>query len=104
MAGRAHSMLLKLPSLFDNAEISDHYSCGVPEAFVLSKQISNAWAKFARTGNPSHSGLPRWPAYRSERRATMYRDAPCHVRNDAEQEALRHSTIVNSSKREPRDT
>ncbi len=74
---------------FDNAEICDHYSCGVPEAFVLSKQISNAWANFARTGNPSHSGLPRWPAYRSERRATMYLDAPCHVRNDAEQDALR---------------
>src|SRR6266481_1776531 len=74
---------------FDNAEICDHYSCGVPEAFVLSKQISNAWANFARTGNPSHSGLPRWPAYRSERRATMYLDAPCHVRNDAEREALR---------------
>src|SRR5713101_1967036 len=74
---------------FDNAEICDHYSCGVPEAFVLSKQISNAWANFPRTGNPSHSGLPRWPAYRSERRATMYLDAPCHVRNDAEQDALR---------------
>ena len=74
---------------FDNAEISDHYSCGVPEAFVLSKQISNAWANFARTGNPGHSGLPRWPAYRSERRATMYLDAPCHVHNDAEQDALR---------------
>jgi len=74
---------------FDNAEIGDHYSCGVPEAFVLSKQISNAWANFARTGNPSHSGLPRWPAYRSERRATMYLDAPCHVRNDAEQDGWR---------------
>jgi carboxylesterase type B len=59
---------------FDNAEICDHYSCGVPEAFVLSKQISNARANFARTGNPSHSGLPRWPAYRSERCA-MYLDA-----------------------------
>jgi carboxylesterase type B len=43
---------------FDNAEICDHYSCGVPEAFVLSKQISNAWANFAQTGNPSYSGLP----------------------------------------------
>jgi para-nitrobenzyl esterase len=74
---------------FDNAEICDHYSCGIPEAFVLSKQISNAWANFARTGNPSHSGLPPWPAYISERRATMYLDAPCHVRNNAEQDALR---------------
>jgi para-nitrobenzyl esterase len=74
---------------FDNAEICDHYSGGVPEAFVLPKQISNAWANFARTGNPSHSGVPRSPAYRSERRATMYLDAPCHVRNDAGHGALR---------------
>jgi para-nitrobenzyl esterase len=53
---------------FDNAEICDHPS-GVPQAVILSKQISDAWANFARTGNPSHIGWPRWPAYRS---------APCN--------------------------
>lgn len=73
---------------FDNAEICDHYSCGVSEAFLLSKQIGNAWANFARTGNPSHSGLPRWPAYRSERRAMMYLGA-MSCSQHAEQDALR---------------
>jgi para-nitrobenzyl esterase len=74
---------------FDNAEICDHYSGGTPEAFTLSKQISTAWTNFARSGNPNHDGLPHWPTYTAEHRATMYFDAPCEVRNDAEGEGLR---------------
>jgi para-nitrobenzyl esterase len=74
---------------FDNAEICDHYSGGTPEAFVLSKQISTAWVSFARTGNPNHDGLPHWPTYTAEHRATMYFDTPCEVRNDPEGEGLR---------------
>ena len=74
---------------FDNAEICDHYSGGTPEAIVLSKQISTAWVNFARTGNPNHDGLPHWPAYTSEQRATMYFDRPCEVRNNPEREGLR---------------
>jgi len=74
---------------FDNAEICDHYSGGTPEAFVLSKQISTAWENFARTGNPNHDGLPHWPTYTAEHRATMYFDTPCEVRNDPEGEGLR---------------
>ena len=74
---------------FDNAEICDHYSGGTPEAFVLSKQISTAWVNFARTGNPNHDGLPHWPTYTAENRATMYFDSPCEVRNNPEREGLR---------------
>jgi para-nitrobenzyl esterase len=74
---------------FDNAEICDHYSGGTPEAFVLSKQISTAWVNFARTGNPNHEGLPHWPTFTSEQRATMYFDTPCAVRNDPEGEGLK---------------
>jgi para-nitrobenzyl esterase len=74
---------------FDNAEICDHYSGGTAEALLLSKQISTAWVNFARSGNPNHKGLPHWPAYTSEQRATMYFDAPCVVRNDPEGQGLR---------------
>ena len=34
-----------------------------PESADLSKQISGAWAAFARSGDPNHSGLPRWDRY-----------------------------------------
>jgi para-nitrobenzyl esterase len=73
---------------FDNAEICDHYSAGSPAAFALSKQISTAWVNFARSGNPNHSGLPHWPAYTTNHRATMYFDTSCEVRNDAEGKGL----------------
>ena len=74
---------------FDNAGICDHYSGSTPDAFVLSKQISTAWVNFARTGNPNHDGLPQWPKYTAEQRATMYFDTPCEVLDDPEGEGLR---------------
>jgi para-nitrobenzyl esterase len=74
---------------FDNAEICDHYSAGDPGAFVLSKQLSKAWVNFARTGNPNHDGLPDWPTYKAESRATMSFDAPCEIRYDPEGKGLK---------------
>jgi para-nitrobenzyl esterase len=75
--------------VFDNAHICDHYSAGDPGAFVLSKQMSSAWVSFARTGDPNHDGLPNWPAYTAESRATMFFDAPCKVRFDPEGKGLK---------------
>ena len=75
--------------VFDNAELCDHYSGMLPEALALAKQISGAFASFARTGNPNHPGLPNWPAYTAENRATMIFDSPCTVRNGPESEGLR---------------
>lgn len=36
-----------------------------PGTAVLSRQISSAWAAFARSGNPNHAGLPVWRPYNS---------------------------------------
>ncbi|KKN15752.1 hypothetical protein LCGC14_0982850 [marine sediment metagenome] len=41
------------------------------EAKKLSEKIMDAWIAFARTGNPSHSGIPEWPKYNTEKRSTM---------------------------------
>jgi para-nitrobenzyl esterase len=45
-----------------------------PQSEQLSRQLSGAWAAFARTGNPSQKGL-NWPAYTSAEGATMIFDA-----------------------------
>jgi len=74
---------------FDNAELCDHYGGGSAEAIVLSKQVSTAWVSFARTGNPYHDGLPHWPKYTSEHRATMQFDRSCEIRNGPESQGLR---------------
>jgi para-nitrobenzyl esterase len=44
-----------------------------PESEQLSRQLSGAWAAFARSGNPSQGGLA-WPAYTLASRATMVFD------------------------------
>jgi para-nitrobenzyl esterase len=46
-----------------------------PEAEHLSRQLSGAWAAFARTGKPSQKGQA-WPAYTLAERTTTVFDAP----------------------------
>jgi len=74
---------------FDNADLCPRYSGGGPEALKLSSAMGEAWANFARTGKPGHRGLPDWPAYTIEKRATMIFNNPCAVKNDPEGECLR---------------
>ena len=59
-----------------------------PESEQLSKQLSAAWAAFARTANPGTKDL-RWPAYTLSHRATMIFDAA-------------NSAVVNDPDREER--
>jgi para-nitrobenzyl esterase len=60
-----------------------------PQMRTLAKIVSNTWVAFARTGNPNHSGLPDWPAYDVNTRATMTFNTPCKVANDLEGEVRR---------------
>jgi para-nitrobenzyl esterase len=53
-----------------------------PERFQAARNMSHAWATFARTSNPSFEGIPRWPAYTLDTRSTMFLDAECRVVND----------------------
>lgn len=53
-----------------------------PELQPLADKISGAWLAFARAGNPSHSGIPKWPAYNASDRSTMHMDNEWRVAND----------------------
>lgn len=52
------------------------------DRFKAARNMSRAWASFARTSNPSHDEIPPWPAYTLDKRATMFLDADCKLVND----------------------
>jgi para-nitrobenzyl esterase len=52
------------------------------DRFKVARNMSRAWASFARSSNPNHDEIPNWPAYTLETRATMFLDAECKVVND----------------------
>ena len=49
---------------------------------AMADKISGAWVAFARTGNPSHPGLPRWRPFDPEHRATMVFSTQPRLVND----------------------
>jgi para-nitrobenzyl esterase len=61
-----------------------------PDAERVAHAMMHAWAAFARSGEPSHPGLPRWPPYAPPRRATMELGSACRV-VDAPDEARRRA-------------
>lgn len=62
---------LEIPFIF-RQDSSLGYSYVGPKGSwtLLSDQMSDAWARFARTGDPNGAGLPTWPRYGTEH-ATM---------------------------------
>jgi para-nitrobenzyl esterase len=69
--GSCHA--LEIPFVFGTiAEPGvDRFTGGSPEALALADKMQDAWIAFARSGDPSTDALGEWPAYDTERRATM---------------------------------
>ncbi|MCI0487560.1 MAG: carboxylesterase/lipase family protein [Blastocatellia bacterium] len=74
---------MEIPFVFNHIDVSESM-VGPVNAQVrkLESASAGAWAALSRTGNPNHKGLPVWPAYTPDKRATMIFDAPCRVEND----------------------
>jgi para-nitrobenzyl esterase len=82
----AHGLLkcchaLEIPFVFDNVEIAS-ITGQREDRPQLTEAFSEAWIAFARSGNPSHAGIPEWPAYNAKERPTMIFDVPCRVEQD----------------------
>ncbi|MDP3175792.1 MAG: carboxylesterase/lipase family protein [Phenylobacterium sp.] len=54
-----------------------------PDAHALAAQVNDTWTAFAATGDPNGAGLPHWPAYTAQRRATLLIDQHSQVVDDA---------------------
>jgi para-nitrobenzyl esterase len=78
---------LEIPFVFD---ITDDVGMtgDRPDKHELAAQVSEAWASFARSGDPNHPGIPKWEPYSAEDRSTMLFDVPCHVEIDPYREEL----------------
>ncbi len=65
---------MEIPFVFDNVttDAGIEMTEGGPEAAALAKTVSEAWVQFAKTGRPSAEGLPEWPEYTKENRASMH--------------------------------
>jgi para-nitrobenzyl esterase len=53
-----------------------------PTSIQTAKNMSEFWSTFARKGHPEAKGQPTWPAYTTQKRATMFIDADCKVVDD----------------------
>ena len=79
---------MEIPFVFNNARIHASMTGGGASADILAGRMSDAWLAFARTGNPNTPSLPEWPAYTPDRRATMFFDNECAVRDGHDRELL----------------
>jgi para-nitrobenzyl esterase len=53
-----------------------------PDSRRMADQMAGAWVAFAKSGNPSHRGIPDWPAYTTDTRQTMIFNSTSRVAND----------------------
>ena len=54
---------------------------------ALSEKMAGSLLQFMKTGKPNGGGLPDWPAYTSDKGATMVLDDIPIVKNDPDREA-----------------
>jgi para-nitrobenzyl esterase len=90
--GACHA--IELPFVFGvlDKEGAEGFAGSGPDAERLSENLMDAWIAFARSGDPSHAGLPggRWDRYDTQKRATMVLGRECAIDHDiagAEREA-----------------
>jgi para-nitrobenzyl esterase len=73
---------IELAFVFDTIETATGMIGMGSDLQPLADKVSGAWAAFARNGNPSHPGIPKWPAYDTTSRATMVFNDECKVVDD----------------------
>jgi para-nitrobenzyl esterase len=76
----------ELQFCFDNTLRCEQGTGNTPEAQALARKMADAWAKFARTGNPSQPGLT-WLPSDPDGNQTMVWDNECRMVDDPESEA-----------------
>jgi para-nitrobenzyl esterase len=89
---------IELPFVFDNLDAGLPMTGPGKGRQALAERVSGAWVAFARSGDPNHARLPRWPTFTSDERATMIFNTECEVVNDpnGEERKLLQSLLANA--------
>jgi para-nitrobenzyl esterase len=83
----------ELPFVFNNTDRCATMTGGGADARELGGKMADAWIAFARSGNPSHKGLPKWPAFNAASCPTMIFDNACTVQNAPDTEHRKVLTL-----------
>jgi para-nitrobenzyl esterase len=80
--------VVDVPFVFNNVDRAPGLSGPNPgqRYFTLGKEVSTAWATFARTGKPGAPGLPDWKPYTVKDRETMILDYDSQLVSDPRRE------------------
>jgi para-nitrobenzyl esterase len=83
---------LEIPFVFDNLDRggAELLLGSGGDRQSIADAMHRAWIAFARSGDPSHAGLPAWPAYDLDRRSTMRFDETCELLADPAAEDRAH--------------
>ncbi len=77
---------LDLPFVFDNLDRARDMVGSGEAQNALRDRMVGAWVAFAKSGNPSHAGLPEWTAFDLASRDTMILDNECRLVSDPHRE------------------
>ena len=77
---------MEIPFVFDNTDVGDYMTGGGPRPKALAEKMSSAWVNFARTGDPNHTGLPRWDVFTADKCPTMIFNDVCQATNNPDTE------------------
>jgi len=73
---------LDIPFVFYNMDIGASMTGSAQSRYALGHVMSAAWAAFARTGDPNHADMPKWPVFDVATYPTMVFGERVHVAND----------------------
>ena len=81
--GKLRSMhCMELPFVFDHPDLIAFMTGTERDRIALARNMAAAWVAFARTGNPTHAGIPRWLPFTATDRSTMVFNSETQLVND----------------------
>lgn len=74
---------LDLPFMFDNVARAENLTGPQSEQTrYMANAMAESWLAFARTSNPNHKGIPKWPTYNRKTREVMLYEVPAKLESD----------------------